>query len=229
MRNAVLASDWQRSLRAARIALPFVLLSSLFAARAAALAPLGLCPPETGRLDGFMQWVCAGEAALIAGRIPDAIAAFRKAADDERLQATNELAWAGLAAAYCRGGDEKRGRQWATRFEEARQIWIGELDCDVSDSAKGRRPTAFVREQLCIEPLVPDYRFIKNHPDALISSEVKQRFNLLVERVANHCATDKVRSVATASVKKASAMKSTKKKPKKKRVSGRKGSPVQGK
>lgn len=183
-------------------------------------AALGLCPAETARLDEFMQVVCAGERALSAGRASEAATLFRHAAGLRRLQATNELAWAGLAAAHCRGRDGNRGREWAARFEEARRLWLGELAC--TDAA--RSPQPFVREHMCVDALAADYEFIRTHPDAAIAREMSARLQAVAQGVAAHCAAP-----VGAAVTKPKAVKATKKKRKtKKPLSGIAASPTRG-
>jgi len=214
-----------RRRRALRMMICVMFLSCPNTVSAGTFPPLGLCPSETSRLDGFMQAVCAGERALTAGRPADAIASFRIAAEEKRFQATNELAWAGLAAAYCQSRDVKRGREWATRFEEARQIWIGEADC--SPGASARRPQGFVREHLCVAPLEADYGFLKSNPEASVSIEIQRRFSHVISRIEDYCVTAKSKDSVDASSKTTTVKKSVKKKPKKK-LTGKAASPAQG-
>lgn len=170
-----------------------------------------------------MQAVCAGEAALASGRVDEAIARFRAAAEARRLQATNELAWAGLAAAYCQKHDAKRAREWATRFDEARRLWLGELICDGAD-AGARRPQPFVHDHMCAESLVADYGYVRNHPDASISGEITSRFTALSQRIAERCSAAPARAVQRAVAK--AHRKGPPPKKTKRRVSGRKASPT---
>jgi hypothetical protein len=198
------------------------LLSSACApvALAAQATGLGLCPPERGRLDGFMQTICEAETALAAGRHSDAIEKFRRAAELPRLQATNELAWAGLAAAYCQARDPTQGREWAARFDEARRLWLGETDCATDTSAGARGPRIFVRERMCVEPLAADYGFVKKHPEAPASIEIVRRFASAAERIDQYCSA----TVPTGTSAKAQPLR----KKAKKRVSGKRASPARG-
>jgi hypothetical protein len=210
-------ASWRHTLLLVLILLSPAGAPSALAGQASAL---GLCPPERGRFDGFMQTICEAESALAAGKHSDAIERFRRAAEWPRLQATNELAWAGLAAAYCRAQDPKQGREWAARFDEARRLWLGETDCatDTSDGARGAR--TFVRERMCVEPLAADYGFVKKHPEAPASIEIVRRFASVAERIDQYCSA----TVPTGMSTKAQPLR----KKAKKRVSGRRASPARG-
>ncbi len=202
-----------------------IALSVLFAANAAAETTLGLCLAETGRLDGFMRAVCDGEQALSAGRAADAVALFDQAAGLPRLQATNELAWAGLAAAYCRARDVKRGREWAARFDEARRLWLGDLSCGADAKARAQ-PQPFVRDRMCVDALAADYDFIRNHPDAPVSREIAARLQSVAARVEQECAIHPTMA-SSAPPAKSKAGKPAKRKAKKK-LSGKEASPDRG-
>lgn len=196
-------------------------------ALAAQADALGLCPLERGRLDGFMQTICEAETALAAGKHSDAIEKFRRAAELPRLQATNELAWAGLAAAYCRAQDPKQGREWAARFDEARRLWLGEADCWTDTSASARGPRSFAREHMCVEPLAADYGFVSKHPEAPASIEIVRRFAAVAERIDESCSAAMRRTKAVAPTGVATKAQPVRKKVKK-RVSGKKASPARG-
>jgi hypothetical protein len=189
-------------------------------------APLGLCPIESGRLDGFMRAVCDGEQALAAGRVADAVALFQQAIGLPRLQATNELAWAGLAAAYCRARDLKRGREWAARFDEARRLWLGELSCGADGTAHAQ-PQPFVRDRMCIDALAADYDFVRTHPDAPVSHEIAARLQGVATRVQQECANLPTMAASSAAPTPSKAGKPAKRKAKKK-VSGKRASPDRG-
>lgn len=218
--------------RASRRRMAFFVLTSWVIAqlpmsRAVEIEPLGLCPVETNRLDGFMRTICEGEGALKSGRHVDAVAKFRQATQQQRLQATNELAWAGLAAAYCKGRDLKRGREWAARFDEARRLWLGELDCGASATAAARRPQPFVRDHMCVESLTSDYSLVKKNPQAPVSLEITARFADIAGRIEKHCAVASASTSASAQGKKPPARKQAKKKPRK-QVSERAALPARG-
>lgn len=177
---------WRSALDAC--APPALALGLLFSVAAAPAAPtdasvLGLCPPDTRRVDAFVQLLCEGEAALANGVHTEALAKFSAAAETPRLAATNELAWAGLAAGYCDAKEIERARLWSTRFQEARRIWLGEVDC----AASGAAPQPFVRRQLCLESMTPDYSFVKSNPDAAISGEIRSRFDAISRALAHRC------------------------------------------
>jgi hypothetical protein len=150
---------------------------------------LGLCPPAAGRLDSYIQALCDGETALQAGNSAKALARFRFAATLPRIDATNELAWAGLAAAHCRARDFDQARPWSAHFAQARQLWLGELDCDAS----GRDPRAglspFVRSRMCSEPLAADYALLRQNPDEPYALEVKARLQRVAEALTRVCST----------------------------------------
>lgn len=192
------------------------------AAFAADNSPLGLCPAETARLDGFMRAICDGERALAAGNAAEAAALFNQAAGLARLQATNELAWAGLAAAYCDARDLEHSREWAARFDEARRLWFGELSCDSTFRAQ---PQPFVRDHMCVDALTADYSFVRTHPDATAAREITARLQSVASRVEQHCAQRPAALPAAAPPAKANSNKLSKKKAKKK-LSGRRASPA---
>jgi hypothetical protein len=170
-----------------------------------------------------MRAVCDGEAALAAGRPDEAIARFRAAAQFRRLQATNELAWAGLAAAYCQKRDVKRTREWAIRFNEARRLWLGELSCD-SENVGARRPRPFVRDHMCTETLAADYGYVRSHPDASISAEISARLTALNQRITERCLAAPAHAAKQTHDKAHRKGMSAKKS--KRRVSGKRASPA---
>lgn len=213
--------------RVASLAIVFLAIACRPSTCAAEIQSLGLCPAEQSRLDGFMRTICEGEGALTSGRHVEAIAKFRQAAQQQRVQATNEIAWAGLAAAYCKGRDVKRGREWAARFEEARRIWLGELDCSASTAADAPGPQPFVRDHMCIEPLAGDYSFVKNNPQASVSSEITARFADIAKSIEKQCSIAASNASADPLTKKSPAKKSAKKKPRK-RINGKAASPARG-
>ena len=96
------------------------MLALLVALAPAAATALGICRQEAARNDGYMQLLCEGETSLGEQQTGAAIEHFSAAAALPRRNASNELAWAGLAAAHCRAGDARAGRDWAQRFGAAR-------------------------------------------------------------------------------------------------------------
>ncbi len=192
---------------------------------AAALPPLGLCPPELTRLDGFMRTVCDGETLLRAGRHAEAVERFRQAAELQRLQATNEIAWAGLAAAYCEAQDRRRGQEWAARFDEARRLWLGEWDCD-ADAPMSAPHRSFVRKQMCSDSLAADYKFVRDHPQAAASVEIAARLAAVSKSVAQYCAVVPVKSAAHPPAAEAAHGKQGAKKKPRRKLSGKRGSPT---
>jgi len=181
--------------RLCRATVSCLALAALPAAEARAQAAerpgLGLCPPSTGRLDGYVQALCDGEAALQAGDLAAAAERFRAAAALPRTDASNELAWAGLAAAHCRARDFDTGRQWAAHFAEARQLWLGELDC----AAPGDDPRAklgpFVRSRMCTGPLEADYAAVGRNPQSPQAADLRLRLKRIDEAIAAACAAPK--------------------------------------
>lgn len=175
-----------------------------------------------------MRTVCDGEALLRAGRHAEAVGKFRQAAEMQRLQATNEIAWAGLAAAYCDGHDRRRGQEWATRFDEARRLWLGEWDCD-SDATTLSPDRSFVRQHMCTETLAADYKFVRDHPGAAVSSEIVSHFAAVSKNIGQYCAGGSAKPVVESPTAKAPHM-TTKaaKKNRRKKVSGKRASPGPG-
>lgn len=177
----------------ARAALLSLLLAALPAAAGLAQTDgkraLGLCPAGATRLDLYMQSLCDGEAALQAGDFGAAMDRFRAAAALPRADASNELAWAGLAAAHCRARDVDVGRRWAGHFSQARKLWIGELDC----AASGQDPRAglspFVRSRMCVEQLAADYAAVSGNPRSAHVADLRRRLQQIDESIAADCAT----------------------------------------
>lgn len=151
--------------------------------------PLGLCPAETQRLDSYMQLLCEGETALREGRTNDALARFRAAAVLPRLDATHELAWAGLAAAHCRAQDAEQARQWATHFTQARRLWLGELDCEAPATDARARISPFVRSRMCSETLAADYVLARERPQAGDALDLNARLAKIAQSVERVCAS----------------------------------------
>jgi hypothetical protein len=149
---------------------------------------LGLCPPNAGRLDAYLQLLCEGEAALHTGDLATAIARFRSAAALPRVDASNELAWAGLAITHCRTHDVDNGRQWAAHFTQARQLWLGELDCAATGEDPRARLSPFVRSRMCAGQLAADYAAMRDGARAAHASELRQRLARIDEAVAATCA-----------------------------------------
>ncbi len=151
---------------------------------------LGLCPPDARRIDSYMQALCEGEAALGKGSAPLALERFRVAAELPRAAATNELAWAGLAAAHCRAGQFDDGRRWAAHFAQARRLWLGELDCEAGAKEGRAAISPFVRSRMCSERLVADYALVRANAGASYSIDLRTRLNRVSEAVAQACATE---------------------------------------
>jgi hypothetical protein len=161
---------------------------------------LGLCAAQSGRLDDYMQALCDGEAALRADDTTAALARFGLAARLPRAAATNELAWAGLAVAHCRARDFDSGRQWAEYFNQARQLWLGEVDCDTTAGNRERtRPSPFVHSRMCSEQLVADYALLRLRPDADYTLELKARLDHVARALAQACASAPVTTAASGS------------------------------
>ena len=203
-----------------RAALFLVLLCLLPADRGSAQPPqaLGLCPPNAGRLDSYMQAVCDGEAAWRAGDAGAALDRFRTAAALPRAHASNELAWAGLAAAHCRASDFDAGRQWASHFAQARQLWLGELDCAAAGEDPRARLSPFVRSRMCNQQLAADYAAVRGNPQSAHASDLHLRLQRIDEAVAAACA------LPPAAPLQAQAAEKTGADPPKKKVSRKRGS-----
>ena len=149
---------------------------------------LGLCPPGAGRLDSYLQALCDGEAALHSGDVAKAIDRFRAAAALPRADASNELAWAGLASAHCRARDVENGRHWAAHFSQARQLWLGELDCAATGDDPRARLSPFVRSRMCTGRLAADYAAVRDGARSAHAAELRSRLTKIDETVAAQCA-----------------------------------------
>jgi len=172
--------------RALGLVLPAVLLASAGQAQETPPA-LGLCPTNAARLDSYVQALCDGERALRVDDTAAAISRFRFAASLPRVDATNELAWAGLAAAHCHAGEFDSAAKWSESFTQARQLWLGELDCNApADDPRGRL-SPFVRSRMCAEPLVADYALLRNNPTASYAIELKRRMQQVAEAMSAAC------------------------------------------
>ena len=80
------------------VALRHGALAVLVALVPAAASALGICRQEAARNDGYMQLLCEGENSLGDQQPRAAIEHFSAAAALPRSNASNELAWAGLAS-----------------------------------------------------------------------------------------------------------------------------------
>lgn len=149
---------------------------------------LGLCPPAAARLDSYMQALCDGEAALRAGDLGGAMERFGVAAALPRADASNELAWAGLAAAHCRARDVDAGRRWAENFSQARQLWLGQLDCAASGEDPRARLSPFVRSRMCTEQLAADYAAVRGNPHSAHVADLRLRLQRIEESIVATCA-----------------------------------------
>ena len=150
---------------------------------------LGLCPPIAGRLDAYLQALCEGEAALRAGDLGAATDRFRAAAALPRADASNELAWAGLAVSHCRARDFDAGRQWAAHFAQARQLWLGELDCVAAGDDPLAKLSPFVRSRMCTDSLTGDYAAVRGDPHSSHAADLRLRLKKLAEAIDAACAT----------------------------------------
>ena len=210
-------------LKRAAIALLAALLAALVAAPAAAL---GICRHEAARGDGYMQLLCEGESALDEQQPAAAIAHFAAAAALPRRSASNELAWAGLAAAHCRAGDRRSGRDWAQRFGAARRIWIGEMPCTLDAGTPNPKVPAEVHRDLCTDDFVADYALIRANPRSTVAQDIRTRLDGVQKSVEAACGG----AVAQAAAKEAApATKPAAPKKRKTRASGTTGSPAPGK
>jgi len=173
--------------RALGLVLPAVLLASAGQAQERPPA-LGLCATNAARLDSYLQALCDGERALRADDAAAAIVRFRFAASLPRVDATNELAWAGLAAAHCHASEFDSAAKWSESFTQARQLWLGELDCNApADDPRGRL-SPFVRSRMCAEHLVADYALLRDNPTASYAIELKLRMKQVAEALSAACA-----------------------------------------
>lgn len=164
----------------------------LTAAGASGQAPderaLGLCPTASASLDGYMQALCDGEAALRAGDFGAATDHFRVAAALPRAEASNELAWAGLAAAHCHARQTDAGRQWAAHFSQARRLWLGELDCEAPGSDVRSQLGPYVRSRMCSDRLAADYALVRGNPQAAYAIDLRTRLQRIDDALAAACA-----------------------------------------
>lgn len=175
--------------RTALLALPLAALPLADAQAQATKGPaLALCPSDARRLDAYMQALCDGEAALQAGDPGAAADRFRVAAALPRADASNELAWAGLAVAHCRSRDFDAGRQWAEHFAQARQLWLGELDCAATPEDPRARLSPFVRSRMCGGPLAADYAALRGNPHSLQATDLRRRLARIDEVIGDACA-----------------------------------------
>jgi hypothetical protein len=177
---------------------------------ATARAPslLGLCPANAARADSYTQVLCEGESALQAGDARAALERFRFAAALPRLDASHELAWAGLAAAHCRSHEFESGRQWAERFTEAHRLWRGELDCQRAPGAAGPRLSDYVRDRMCTDTLAADYAAALKNPQAAHTVDLHARLQQVADGLAQLCpasaraSADPARAATTAATDK---------------------------
>jgi len=174
-----------RSRGAALVAL--VLIAGPAFGQPPAKGVLGLCPPGASRLDSYIQALCAGDAALKAGEPGTALERFRFAAALPRAEASNELAWAGLAAAHCQSRQVDAGRQWAAHFAQARRLWTGELDCDAAGDDPRAQLSPFVRSRMCSAQLAADYATVRGNPQAAYALELRTRLQQIDEALAAAC------------------------------------------
>ncbi len=186
------------------------------------LGSLGFCSDDSLRLDSYMQALCDGETALQANRAGDAVARFRFAAALPRVEATNELAWAGLAAALCSAGEFESGAQWAAHFVQARRLWLGELDCNAAEGDLRARLSPYVRSRMCSDRLVADYELLRNSPTAPYAIDLQARLQRTADAVAQFClpAASTSEAGATPPVKKAAKSTKAKKKRGKRTAAG---------
>jgi hypothetical protein len=153
------------------------IIAVLAAASSAALASntaaaLGICRQEAARNDGYMQLLCEGETSLAGQQPKAAIEHFSAAATLPRQSASNELAWAGLAAAHCRAGDARAGREWAQRFNAARRIWIGETPCHLDSGAPNPKVPQQVHKALCADTFLADYALLRASPHSAVAQDI---------------------------------------------------------
>lgn len=148
---------------------------------------LGLCPQASPTLDSYMQALCDGEAALQAGDFGAAAERFRFAAALPRAEASNELAWAGLAAAHCRSREIDAGRQWAAHFSQARRLWLGELRCDAAGDDPRSALSPYVRSRMCSDRLAADYAMVRGNPQAAYAVDLRARLKRIDDALAAAC------------------------------------------
>jgi len=171
---------------------PHLLLPALWLAAGAAAAQVqppaaafGLCPGDARNRDSYTQALCDGEQALLQAASARALDRFRFAANLPRPAATNELAWAGLAAAHCLAGETDEGRRWAGHFDEARRLWQGELDCL---AGRGRpTPSQFVQVRMCGEGVAGDYALVHRNAQAPYTRDLFARLKRIDEALRSSC------------------------------------------
>ena len=168
-----------------RLLLPMLWLAAACAAAQAPVAVLGLCPADARSRDSYTQALCDGEQALRQGNGAQALDRFRLAANLPRPAATNELAWAGLAAAHCHAGEIDEGRRWAGHFDEARQLWQGELDCQAGSGRPG--PSQFVQVRMCGEGVAGDYALVRSNAQAPYAQDLFARLKRIDEALRSRC------------------------------------------
>ena len=151
---------------------------------------LGLCSPTSAAPDGYMRALCDGEAALRAGEFGAAAERFRFAAALPRAEASNELAWAGLAAAHCHSREIEAGRQWAAHFSQARRLWLGELDCEATGDDPRAQLSLFVRSRMCRDRLGADYAIMRGNPQAAHTVDLRARLKRIDDALAATCAAN---------------------------------------
>lgn len=177
----------------ARVPPPCALLVALLltaapaSGQAAGERALGLCPSASASLDGYMQALCDGEAALQAGDFGAAAERFRFAAALPRAEASNELAWAGLAAAHCHARQTDAGRQWEAHFSQARRLWLGELACEAPEGDARSRFSPFVRSRMCSDRLAADYALVHSNPQAAYAIDLRRRLQRIDDALAAAC------------------------------------------
>lgn len=200
-------AELRRLCRAALLWLPLAVLPPADG-RPQAVEPAagaGLCPPAAGRLDAYQQALCDGEAALRSGDIDGATDRFRAAAALPRVDASNELAWAGLALARCRALDFEAGGQWALHFAQARRLWLGELDCSAAGEDPRARLGPFVRSRMCTETLAADYKLVRSLPQSPQAVDLQRRLATIEQAIASACAAPEASPASQPAAAKAGA------------------------
>jgi hypothetical protein len=177
--------------------------------------PLGLCPAEARQRDSYTQALCDGEQALRQGNSAAALDRFRFAANLPRPSATNELAWAGLAAAHCAAGEVNEGRRWAGHFDEARRLWQGELDCQAGRGPP--QPSQFVQVRMCGEGVAGDYALVRSNAQAMYAQDLYLRLKRIDEALRRSCSGAAVPATAAQTAPAAAATETPQKKSKKKK------------
>jgi len=178
-------------------------------------APLGLCPAEARQRDSYTQALCDGEQALRQGHSATALDRFRFAANLPRPAATNELAWAGLAAAHCRAGEVDEGRRWAGHFEEARRLWQGELDCQAGRDRP--LPSQFVQVRMCGDGVAGDYALVRSNAQAMYAQDLYARLKRIDEALRSSCSSASPPAAAAQTAPAAAATETPQKKSKRKK------------